>query len=41
MKVIVEKNINNSLAQLILCDDELTVNVLYNGEIIDSSASCN
>ena len=37
MKVILEKIIKNKLAQLILCDDNITVNVVYDGEVIDSS----
>lgn len=37
MKVILEKIIKNKLAQLVLCDDNITVNVVYDGEVIDSS----
>jgi hypothetical protein len=38
MQVIMEKTINNKLAQLILCDDNITVKTLYDGKCIDSSA---
>lgn len=38
MKVIVEKVKDNKLAQLILCNDSLTVNVVYDGVCIDSSS---
>lgn len=37
MKVILEKLVKNKLAQLVLCDNNITVNVVYDGEVIDSS----
>lgn len=36
MNIIIEKVKDNKLAQLILCDDNLTVNVIYDGICIDS-----
>ena len=38
MKIIIEKVIDNKLAQLVLCSDNLTVNIIYDGICIDSSA---
>lgn len=38
MKIIVEKVKDNKLAQLVLCSDNLTVNVIYDGICIDSSS---
>jgi hypothetical protein len=38
MKVLMKKVINNKLAQLVLCDDKVTVKTLYDGKCIDSSA---
>jgi hypothetical protein len=37
MKVIMEKTINSKLAQLVLCDDNITVKTLYDGKCIDSN----
>jgi hypothetical protein len=37
MQIIMEKTINNKLAQLILCDDGITVETVYDGKCIDSS----
>lgn len=37
MKIVLEKVIDNKLAQLVLLNDNSTVNVLYNGVCIDSS----
>jgi hypothetical protein len=38
MKIIKEKTIENKLAQLILCDDNITVQIVYDGKCIESSA---
>jgi hypothetical protein len=38
MKVIFEKVINDKLAQLVLCDDNITVNTLYDGVCVNSSS---
>lgn len=37
MKIVKEKIIDDKLAQLVLLDDNITVNVLYDGVRIDSS----
>lgn len=37
MKIVKEKIIDDKLAQLVLLDDNITVNVLYDGVCIDSS----
>ena len=38
MNVIIEKAIYGKVAQLVLMDDGITVNVVYDGKIISSSA---
>lgn len=38
MKIVKEKIIDDKLAQLVLLDDNITVNVLYDGVCIDSSS---
>lgn len=37
MRIVLEKVIDNKLAQLVLLNDNSTVKVLYNGVCIDSS----
>ena len=38
MQIVLEKVIDNKLAQLVLADDNITVQVIYDGVVIDESA---
>ena len=38
MQIVLEKVIDNKLAQLVLADDNITVQVIYDGIVIDESA---